>query len=439
MNRIAIRRENKNHWEKRVPLVPDDVVKLVAEGIPIAVQPSMVRAFPGEAYSTAGATVRENIEKADLILGVKEVPPSYFQRPAAWMFFSHTIKGQPQNMPALRALMDSGSTLFDYELIANEEGQRLVFFGRHAGYAGAIETLVALSKRWQSQGHHHPFTRLRQPYEYTDLAEALTDLNEIGKKIENQGLPEGLPALRIVLMGAGNVSDGVRKVLDALPTRWHQPEDYLALSDDISSKVVHATILRERDMVAPRDEAHEFDLQDFYDHPEKYRPQVARFLAKTTAVITSYYWDDRYPRYITNADLKELSTADDFCLQVIGDITCDIDGSVEPTIHPTDPGDPIYTFDPRTGTHKDGLQPGGISIMAVDNLLCELSVDASHSFSSALAPFIPSLANADFSASTMAESGLPTILQRACIVWRGELTEAWQELKTPLDTYGNTE
>ena len=47
-------------------------------------------------------------------------------------------------MPLLQRLLDLGATLIDYERIADEQNRRLIFFSLHAGYAGMIETLVAL-------------------------------------------------------------------------------------------------------------------------------------------------------------------------------------------------------------------------------------------------------------------------------------------------------
>ncbi len=435
MNRIAIRREDKNHWERRVPLIPDAVVELVAADVPLAVQPSEVRAFPDEAYATAGATIREDIEKADLILGVKEVPPRYFQRPAAWMFFSHTIKGQADNMPMLQALLDSGSTLFDYELITDEDGRRLVFFGRHAGYAGMVETLVALSARWTARGLRHPFKSLRQPYMYSELATLVEALGEIGEEIDETGFEAAGGPPRIAVLGNGNVSSGVQAILNALPTQWHTPSEYLALGDDADPHRVHAAIFQEEDLVRRRDGS-TFDLKHFYDHPAEYEPTPLPLLTKSTAVVTTYYWDDRFPRYISNAALKEAAHTDGFRLEVIGDITCDIDGSVEPTVRPTDPGDPCYGFDPRTGEHTDEITDDVLSIMAVDNLPCELSVDASRHFSLALLPFIVSLSDADLEAPTLEESGLSATLRRACIAWRGDLTQAFVYLKEPLNAAG---
>lgn len=438
MNRIVIRREDKNRWERRVPFVPDDIVELVAAGHTIHIQRSPSRAFVDAAYEAAGAHMVDDTSQADLILGVREVEPDHFKAPTAWMFFSHTHKGQPRNMPMLQGLLDSRGTLIDYELIVDDAGQRLVFFGEHAGLAGAIEALVALGKRWQLEGITTPLARLEQPYRYTDLSEALAVLENIGAEIEEEGLPADLPPLRIAVLGYGNVGRGVRKILDALPTRWYEPQRYLNLDDDCDRHFVHATVLRERHMVEPIDDR-DFQLDDYYDHPENYRPVVNRYLAVSTIVATAYYWDHRYPRFITNRDLRQLAEAGDLQLEVIADINCDIDGSVEATTRSTDPGEPTFNYDPITGEYRDGLRADGIDIMAVDTLSAELSVDASRHFGQALRPFVPALMNADFEASSIAGSGLPDILQRACIAWRGELRPPFSDLETQLDKYGRSE
>ncbi|MFU8807023.1 MAG: hypothetical protein ACNA8W_24660, partial [Bradymonadaceae bacterium] len=135
MNRIALRREDKNEWEKRAPLVPQDIAELVASGLEFTVQTSEVRAFDDARYAAGGAQLRDDVGDARVVLGVKEVALEHIDRAGAYMFFSHTMKGQPQNMPMLQKLIDVGASLFDYELITDDDGRRLVFFGRHAGYA----------------------------------------------------------------------------------------------------------------------------------------------------------------------------------------------------------------------------------------------------------------------------------------------------------------
>lgn len=50
-----------------------------------------------------------------------------------YMFFSHTIKAQPSNMPALDHMIKNNIRLIDYEKICDEKGNRLIAFGYFAG------------------------------------------------------------------------------------------------------------------------------------------------------------------------------------------------------------------------------------------------------------------------------------------------------------------
>lgn len=60
------------------------------------------------------------------------------------MYFSHTIKAQLHNMPALDTILDNDIRLIDYEKITDENGNRLIAFGKYAGIAGAIDFLKGL-------------------------------------------------------------------------------------------------------------------------------------------------------------------------------------------------------------------------------------------------------------------------------------------------------
>src|SRR5262245_42075040 len=94
MATIGIRREDKSRWERRVPLVPADVARLVREnGVPISIQPSPSRIFSDEEYRDAGATIAEDLSSCDVVLGIKELPLSSIQPSKTYMLFSHTIKG----------------------------------------------------------------------------------------------------------------------------------------------------------------------------------------------------------------------------------------------------------------------------------------------------------------------------------------------------------
>ena len=142
---IGIRREDKNEWERRVPLIPADVDQLAKEHkIEFVVQPSPIRIFKNEEYHSAGATISEDLATCSAVFAVKEIPEELFQEGKTYIFFSHTIKGQEHNMPMLKKMMEKKCQLIDYEKVADDKGRRLIFFGNFAGYAGMIDTLWAL-------------------------------------------------------------------------------------------------------------------------------------------------------------------------------------------------------------------------------------------------------------------------------------------------------
>jgi alpha-aminoadipic semialdehyde synthase len=104
--------------------------------------------------------IQEELDDCEVILNVKEVPPAKILADKAYLLFSHTIKGQPHNMPMLRRFMEQRCTLIDYECITDGQGKRLVFFGRYAGLAGMLETLRGLALRWRMQGLSTPLAEL---------------------------------------------------------------------------------------------------------------------------------------------------------------------------------------------------------------------------------------------------------------------------------------
>jgi alpha-aminoadipic semialdehyde synthase len=152
-NIIGIRREDKNKWERRVPLTPAHVAQLIRDyTLRILIQPSTIRVFSDEEYTAAGAAVQEDLSPAGIVLAVKEIPVELLQPGKTYLFFSHTIKGQSYNMPLLRRLLELNCQLIDYERVVNEQNRRLIFFGEHAGMAGMIDTLSALGQRLAWEG-----------------------------------------------------------------------------------------------------------------------------------------------------------------------------------------------------------------------------------------------------------------------------------------------
>ncbi len=230
VHRVGIRREDKSIWERRVPLTPADARTLrEREGVQVRVQPSPTRIFTTEEFREAGVVVDEDLSPCSVIFGVKEIPKDLLEPGKTYAFFSHTAKAQPYNMAMLGALMDLGCTLIDYEHVVDDAGRRLIFFGRHAGLAGMVETLWALGQRLAWEGIPNPFTDLRHTYEYADLAAVKEAVCRVGERIRQEGLPGTVVPMTIGVAGYGNVAKGTFEILDELPLQEIAPSELSAL------------------------------------------------------------------------------------------------------------------------------------------------------------------------------------------------------------------
>ena len=78
-----------------------------------------------------------------------------------------------------------------------------------------------------------------------------------------------------------------------------------------------------------------------------------------------------------------------------------------------------------------GVAGKGPVVLAVDILPSELPREASEYFSTVLAPFVPSIAQADFN-RPFAKLDLPEAIRRALILHKGELTPEFGYLKQHL-------
>ena len=420
--KIGVRRETKSPWERRTPVTPDLARALVQKGIEVVVQPSSRRVFRDDEYVRAGAMMKESLAETPVILGVKEVPPELFESGAAYVFFSHVIKGQPYNMPMLAKILELGCTLIDYEKVCDESGRRLIFFGRFAGLAGMIDSLWALGQRLRKEGHPTPLADLEPAHAYDSLHDAKSAIRAAGERIASRGLDEALLPLTVGIAGYGNVASGVREILAELPTREVAPENLESTLESPSPHCIYQTTFREEHLVKPVQGDGEFELQDYYDHPEKYQSIAGEHLPHLTVLMNCNYWDERYPRLVTKDQLRAMWSGDSPPrLRVIGDLGCDIEGAVECTLKCTEPSDPIYVFDPIEETISSGVDGSGPVVLAVDILPAELPREASEEFTSALAQFLPALAAADFDVP-FEKLDLPPELLGAVIAHRGELT-----------------
>lgn len=426
--KLGIRREDKNQWERRVPLVPQHIRILKEQyDIDTMIQPSPIRVFLEKEYENAGAIVQDDLSSCPIVFAVKEIPIDFFEPGKTYVFFSHTIKGQRYNMPMLRKMMDLGCTLIDYEKIIDRNGRRLVFFGRFAGLAGIIDTLWAFGQRllrWEEI--ESPFSEIKQTIHYHDLTEIKKHLADVGKNIEICGLPDSLMPLIVGFAGYGNVSKGAQEALDILPVKEIQPGEIESVYENPSNKCIYKVVFKEGDMVEPVSSEDKFDLQDYYDHPEKYRGVFERYIPYLSILMNCIYWDTIYPRLVTKEYLRRsLASEKRPHLRVIGDISCDIDGAIECTLKTTSPDKPVFVYDPSTDAIKDGYLGEGVIVMAVDNLPCELPKASSQAFSEALWHFIPEIMNTDFTVGDFDRLELPFEIKNAVILYHGELTPSY--------------
>jgi alpha-aminoadipic semialdehyde synthase len=328
-------------------------------------------------------------------------------------------------MPMLKKMMELECNLIDYEKIVNEKGFRLVFFGRFAGLAGMIDTLWAFGQRMKSKGIDSPFNEIKQTINYKKhLPEIKEHLKNIRKKIEQDGIPKSLTPVIVGFAGYGNVSKGAQEILDILPVKEISPKKIKMIFDNPSDNCIYKVVFKEEDMVEPISSDDTFELQDYYKHPEKYKSVFEKYVPYLTILMNCIYWDGKYPRLVTKEFLKN-TDQENLKLQVIGDISVDINGAIEFTEKSTDPDDPVYVYDPITDTITDGCSGDGVVIMAVDNLPCELPRESSHEFSNSLYDFVSEIAKADFT-QDFDDLTLPLPIKKAVILYHGKLTPEYR-------------
>lgn len=358
--KIGILREGKVPPDKRVPLTPAQCKKVEAiyPHVKIIVQPSPVRSFKDQEYIDAGISLSEDLSVCDIIMGVKEVNVEDLIPNKKFMFFSHTFKKQPYNRELLKAVLENKIQLIDYEILKNTSNKRVIGFGRYAGIVGAYNGFLTF-------GQKHGYYNLKRANQCVNRLEVEEEL----KKVE-------LPAnTKIVLTGFGRVGHGAREILDLLPITEVSPEEFLNKKFD--SPVY--TQLELEDYYDPKNGG-EFDKKEFYSTPENYKSSFGKYVSEADMYIPCHYWSDKADVIITNDDLKKENRR----ISVIADISCDIAGPIASTIRPSTIASPVYGYDPQTQSEVDFMNENAIAVMAVDNLPCELPLDASEDFGNEL-------------------------------------------------------
>lgn len=429
-NFIGIRHEDKYTMERRAPLTPRHVERLIKnKKLDIIVQYSDKRVFTEEEYLKAGAKMSKDLKKCSVIFGVKEMPIPFFEEEKTYIFFSHVIKGQSRNMPMLKRMMELRCNLIDYEKVIDEQGKRLIFFGKYAGLAGMINSLWSLGLRLKEAGFKTPFSQIRQAHTYSSLDEAKRIISAVGQEIAENGLPEELRPFVIAFTGYGNVSTGAQEILGLLPIKEISPEKllYLKRRSNLPSNLIYKVVYKEEDLFEPIEPGDEFDLQEYYTNPQNFRSVFEKYVPYIDMLINCIYWDARYPRILTKDYLEKLFSKEVPKLKVIGDISCDVNGSVECTEMSTEIEDPIFVYHPRERTHTMGHKGEGVLVMAVDILPSELPRESSKGFADVLINYVKPIADCDFS-EDFEDLDLPRAIKKGLILHQGKLTPDFEYL-----------
>ncbi|MEM6265673.1 MAG: hypothetical protein AAGI38_24435 [Bacteroidota bacterium] len=440
ISRLGLRREDLSKTgEKRTALVPDLVRIITQNGVPVIVQPSehpgtgeVKRAFTDEAYQTAGAEINEDLDSAPVIFGLKEVDLDQILPDKVYLFFSHTHKGQVKNRPLLRKLMEQRVTLIDYELIANEQGRIITAFTYFAGYAGMIDSLWTLSERWKLQGvQGNVFQDITQAITTEDLEKCKEQIRAAGERIKTEGTPESQPPLITVFLGNGKTSTGAQSIYDLLPVQEITLSELADTYQNGSRNQVYKLVMEVQDMYRLKEEAKpQFGhlagnelAQLYYTEPQHFESNLDRVFPYATKWMNCIIWSPEYPRLISRKQAAEWYASHQ-TLQVIGDITCDPEGAIQFS-QETWIDQPVFVYAPADNTSTIGMEGTGIAVMAVTNLPCEFSADASEQFSQDFAQLLPGLVTANYKADTVEASGFPPTLRDATILWKGKLTEKY--------------
>ena len=394
--KIGILREGKTPPDKRVVLSPKQCVQFTQQypDIDLVVQPSSIRCFSDDQYLSVGINMEEDLSDCDILMGVKEVAINDLIPEKTYLYFSHTIKEQHYNRELLKRMLELNIRMVDYEVLTDINGKRIIGFGRYAGIIGCYNGFLAIGKRTRTYD-------LKPAYMCSDRKEIELELKKII-----------LPKMKIIVTGAGRVGSGVIELINLIGIKQVSKDEFLNKNFDQAVFVHLNTIDYNR-----RIDGKEGSESDFFSNPKSYKSDFMKFAKQADFFIAGHYHAADSPFLFTRDDAK----SKDFKIRTVADISCDIDGPVASTIRCSSIAKPIYGYNPDTETEDDYRKQDVITVMAVDNLPCELPKDASISFGqNLLEHVIPNLIGDD----------LHRVIERATICENGKLKNSYRYLES---------
>ncbi len=355
--KIALIKETKTPIDNRVALSPSQVAKLNA-AYPeheIVVQSSNIRAYSDAEYCREGIRVVDSVDDCDILFGIKEVRIDSLIPGKQYFFFGHFAKMQEYNRPLLQALMQKHVTFCDYEYLVDDNNVRVCAFGWWAGVVGIYYTL-------RGYGLKYHLYELPKPDRRFTLVQLISSLRSIT-----------LPCVKLFITGAGRVSQGAQFVLDEIGAKKMTENEYLETECVSQLSYCYADV----DRLVKRKDGSSYSLKDFENNPKDYVSDFHRWYSQTDILICAHFWKPDAPVYLNEEDL----ISKDLRIQMIGDITCDIKGSVKSTIRPATHENPYYDYNPITAKEEPAFSSrNNITVMAVDTCPNALAIDTSTFF-----------------------------------------------------------
>jgi len=394
--KIALIQETKIPVDNRVALSPKQVAEL-NKRFPqheIVVQASDIRAFSDDEYRTAGARVVKQVEDCDILFGIKEAKIESLIPDKHYFFFGHIAKMQEYNRPLLQAFMQKHITFCDYEYLVDDNNNRVCAFGWWAGVVGTYYTL-------RGYGLKHKLYELPKPDRRFTLDQLLKALEQVN-----------LPKVKLLVTGAGRVSQGAQYVLDNIGAQKMTEDAYLSIEnvDKLSYAVVDV------DRLVRRKDGGAFSWNDFTHYAKEYESDFMRWAKQTDLLLCAHFWGPDAPVYLSEDDIRNK----DMRIRMIGDVTCDIKGSIKSTVRPATHEEPYYDYNPITEQDEPAFSsPNNISVMAVDTCPNALAMDTSEYFGKMLIQHV-------FEPLLKGEPS--TVINRAMILKNGELTPRFDYL-----------
>ena len=396
--KIGLIKETKIPEDNRVALTPAQVALLNQEypNSEIVVQSSEIRAFTDEEYRQAGVKVVDDLSDCDVLFGIKEAQVDTLIPNKHYFFFGHIAKMQAYNRPLLQAMLTKGLIFSDYEYLVDEHGERVCAFGWWAGIVGVYYTLRGY---WLKTGQN---ALLKPPPDFT-LAKMRTIL-----------ATAHLPKVKILITGNGRVAQGATYILRECRAQELSFDQFIN-DEPVDCLSFYRAPVNE---LVKRKDGKPFDRKDFHDNPVAYESDFLKFARHTDILIPCHFWDPKAPVYLEQEDFVKYHLP----IKMIGDITCDICGSIKSTVRSSTHAEPYYDFNPVTHQEEPPFSsPDNITVMAVDTCPNALAIDASEYFGDMLIEYV-------FKPLLQGERGLSTVIKKATIVENGHLTERYSYL-----------